>query len=99
MGLKLAGELSDAISLTAAVAVEHDYALKAEFSGSSAIDGLEEFSFDAAQDENETRMFGAAGVEFGMTEDHVVKLGVSARQLTFGDDLNITTSASFTAGF
>jgi hypothetical protein len=99
MGLKLAGELSDAISLTAAVAVEHDYALEADFSGSSSIDGIEEFSFDAAQEENQTRMFGAAGVEYGMSEDHVVRLGVSARQLTFGDDLNITTTASFTAGF
>lgn len=99
LGLKLAGELSDTISLTAAVAVEHDYALKADFSGSSSIDGIEEFSLDVAQEENQTRMFGAAGVEYGMSEDHVVRLGISARQLTFGDDLNITTTASFTAGF
>lgn len=99
MGMKLAGELSDAVKLTAALAVEHDFAMEADFSGSSEIDGIEEFSFDAAQEENNTRMFGAAGVEYGMTEDHVLRLGVSARQLTFGDDVNITTTASFTAGF
>ena len=100
VGLQLEGEVSNGITLMAAAALERDVKSDVDaFRGSSAIDTLEEFSFEVHENENRTRLFGAVGLDFDVSESSTLRLGLSARELSYSESFNITTSASFTAGF
>lgn len=99
-GVKLQGALGFGITLHATAALERDIELSVDaLSGTSSINTLDPFQFAIASEADRTRLYGAAGLGFELGPQHVLTVGVSARELPYGDDVDVTTTASFTAGF
>jgi len=99
-GVKLQGALGLGVTLHATAALERDIELTVDaLSGTSSINTLDPFQFAIAPEADRTRLYGAAGLGFDLGPQQVLNVGVSARELPYGDDVDVTTTASFTAGF
>ena len=99
-GVKLQGALGFGVTLHATAALERDIELSVDaLSGTSSINTLDPFQFAIAPEADRTRLYGAAGLGFDLGPQHVLNVGVSARELAYSDDVDVTTTASFTAGF
>lgn len=99
-GVKLQGALGLGVTLRATAALERDIELSVDaLSGTSSINTLDPFQFAIAPEADRTRLYGAAGLGFDLGPQQVLNVGVSARELPYGDEVDVTTTASFTAGF
>ena len=85
---------------TISAGLEHTLDSKVDrYSGTSAISGLETFSINASQQQNETKAVGSAGMRYMIASNQALGFDVSVRQLPYGDDPSITTMWRYSIGF
>jgi hypothetical protein len=99
-GLRLRGAITPEFSLTFGAGMEHDLDSKMDrYAGTSAISGLETFSINASQQQNETRAVGSAGMRYMVASNQALGFDASVRQLPYGSDPSITTMLRYSIGF
>ena len=99
-GLRLRGSITPQFSLTFGAAMEHDLNSKVDrYAGTSTISGLETFSINASQQQNETRAVGSAGMRYMVASNQAVAFDASVRQMPYGNDPSITTMLRYSIGF
>ncbi|MFM2151233.1 MAG: hypothetical protein RLZZ187_3539 [Pseudomonadota bacterium] len=99
-GLRLRGSITPEFSLTFGAGMEHDLNSKVDrYSGRSAISGLESFSINASQQQNETRAVGSAGMRYMIASNQALGFDASVRQMPYGNDPSITTMLRYSIGF
>ena len=99
-GLRLRGAITPEFSLTFGAGMEHDLNSKMDrYSGTSTIAGLETFSINASQQQNETRAVGSAGMRYMVASNQAVAFDASVRQMPYGNDPSITTMLRYSIGF
>ena len=99
-GLRLRGSITPEFSLTFGAGMEHDLDSKVDrYSGTSAIAGLESFSINASQQQNETRAVGSAGMRYMVASNQALAFDASVRQMPYGNDPSVTTMLRYSIGF
>jgi hypothetical protein len=99
-GLRLHGAITPEFSLTFGAGMEHDLNSKMDrYSGTSTITGLETFSINASQQQNELRAVGSAGMRYMVASNQAIAFDASVRQLPYGNDPSITTMLRYSIGF
>ncbi len=99
-GLRLRGAITPEFSLTFGAGMEHDLDSKMDrYAGTSAISGLETFSINASQQQNETRAVGSAGMRHMVASNQALGFDASMRQLPYGNDPSVTTMVRYSIGF
>jgi hypothetical protein len=99
-GLRLRGAITPEFSLTFGAGMEHDLNSKVDrYSGRSTIPGLETFSINASQQQNETRAVGSAGMRYMIASNQALAFDASVRQMPYGNDPSITTMLRYSIGF
>jgi hypothetical protein len=99
-GLRLHGAITPEFSLTFGAGMEHDLNSKMDrYSGTSTITGLESFSINASQQQNELRAVGSAGMRYMVASNQALGFDASVRQLPYGNDPSITTMLRYSIGF
>jgi len=97
-GLALQAGLGDSLSLSASFGVEHDIFHGLDgFSGE--IQDVSSFSIAADEPWRETRIFGGAGLDFGMADGIGLSLSASARQLPLDGATDVTATAAVRVSF
>jgi len=69
------------------------------YAGRSTIAGLETFSINASQQQNELRAVGSAGMRYMLASNQALSFDASVRQLPYGNDPAITTMVRYSIGF
>ena len=99
-GLRLHGAITPEFSLTFGAGMEHDLSSKVDrYAGTSTISGLETFSINASQQQNELRAVGSAGMRYMVASNQAIAFDASVRQLPYGNDPSITTMLRYSIGF
>ena len=99
-GLRLRGAITPEFSLTFGAGMEHDLDSKMDrYAGTSGISGLETFSINASQQQNELRAVGSAGMRYMVASNQALGFDASVRQLPYGNDPSITTMLRYSIGF
>ena len=99
-GLRLRGAITPQFSLTFGAGVEYDLDSKMyRYAGTSAISGMETFSVNAGQQQNETRAVGSAGMRYMIASNQALGFDASVRQMPYGNDPAITTMLRYSIGF
>jgi hypothetical protein len=99
-GLRLRGSITPEFSLTFGAGMEHDLNSKVDrYSGTSTISGLETFSINASQQQNETRAVGSAGMRYMIASNQALGFDASVRQMPYGNDPSVTTMLRYSIGF
>jgi hypothetical protein len=99
-GLRLRGSITPEFSLTFGAGMEHDLNSKMDrYAGTSTISGLESFSINASQQQNETRAVGSAGMRYMIASNQALAFDASVRQMPYGNDPSITTMLRYSIGF
>ena len=99
-GLRLRGSITPEFSLTFGAGMEHDLDSKVDrYAGTSGISGLETFSINASQQQNETRAVGSAGMRYMVASNQALAFDASVRQMPYGNDPSITTMLRYSIGF
>ena len=99
-GLRLRGAITPEFSLTFGAGMEHDLDSKMDrYAGRSTIAGLETFSINASQQQNETRAVGSAGMRYMIASNQALAFDASVRQMPYGNDPSITTMLRYSIGF
>ena len=99
-GLRLRGAITPEFSLTFGAGMEHDLDSKVDrYAGTSTISGLETFSINASQQQNETRAVGSAGMRYMVASNQALAFDASVRQLPYGNDPSVTTMLRYSIGF
>jgi hypothetical protein len=99
-GLRLRGAITPEFSLTFGAGMEHDLNSKTDrYAGTSGISGLESFSINATQQQNELRAVGSAGMRYMVASNQAIAFDASIRQLPYGNDPSVTTMLSYSIGF
>jgi hypothetical protein len=99
-GLRLRGSITPEFSLTFGAGMEHDLNSKVDrYSGTSGISGLESFSINASQQQNETRAVGSAGMRYMIASNQALGFDASVRQMPYGNDPSVTTMLRYSIGF
>ena len=99
-GLRLRGSLTPQFSLTFGAGMEHDLDSKVDrYAGTSTIAGLERFSINASQQQNETRAVGSVGMRYMIASNQALAFDASVRQMPYGNDPSITTMLRYSIGF
>ena len=99
-GLRLHGAITPEFSLTFGAGMEYDLNSKMDrYSGTSTIAGLESFSINASQQQNEVRAVGSAGMRYMIASNQAVAFDASVRQMPYGNDPSITTMLRYSIGF
>jgi hypothetical protein len=99
-GLRLRGAITPEFSLTFGAGMEHDLNSKTDrYAGTSGISGLESFSINATQQQNELRAVGSAGMRYMVASNQALGFDASVRQLPYGSDPSITTMLRYSIGF
>ncbi len=99
-GLRLRGAITPEFSLTFGAGMEYDLGSKVDrYSGTSTITGLETFSINASQQQNELRAVGSAGMRYMVASNQAIAFDASVRQLPYGNDPSITTMLRYSIGF
>jgi outer membrane protein W len=96
----LRGAITPQFSLTFGAGVEYDLDSKMyRYAGTSAISGMETFSVNAGQQQNETRAVGSAGMRYMIASNQALGFDASVRQMPYGNDPAITTMLRYSIGF
>ena len=99
-GLRLRGAITPQFSLTFGAGMEHDLNSKVDrYAGRSTISGLETFSINAGQQQNELRAVGSAGMRYMIASNQALAFDASVRQMPYGNDPSITTMLRYSIGF
>jgi hypothetical protein len=99
-GLRLRGSITPEFSLTFGAGMEYDLNSKMDrYSGTSTIPGLETFSINASQQQNEVRAVGSAGMRYMIASNQALAFDASVRQLPYGNDPSVTTMLRYSIGF
>jgi hypothetical protein len=99
-GLRLRGSITPEFSLTFGAGMEYDLNSKVDrYSGTSTISGLETFSINASQQQNETRAVGSAGMRYMIASNQALGFDASVRQMPYGNDPSVTTMLRYSIGF
>jgi hypothetical protein len=99
-GLRLHGAITPEFSMTFGAGMEYDLDSQMDrYSGRSTIAGLETFSINASQQQNELRAVGSAGMRYMVASNQAVAFDASVRQLPYGNDPSITTMLRYSIGF
>lgn len=100
-GLRLRGAITPKFSLTFGAGMEHDLESRMDrYSGTSGIPGLETFSINASQQQNETRAVGSAGMRYMMiASKQALAFDASVGQLPYGNAPFIATRLHYSIGF
>ncbi len=99
-GLRLRGAITPEFSLTFGAGMEYDLDSKVDrYAGTSTITGLETFSINASQEQNELRAVGSAGMRYMVASNQAIAFDASVRQLPYGNDPSITTMLRYSIGF
>ncbi|MFM2147959.1 MAG: hypothetical protein RLZZ187_265 [Pseudomonadota bacterium] len=99
-GLRLRGAITPEFSLTFGAGMEYDLGSKVDrYAGTSTISGLETFSINASQQQNELRAVGSAGMRYMVASNQAVAFDASIRQLPYGSDPSVTTMVRYSIGF
>ena len=99
-GLRLRGAITPEFSLTFGAGMEHTLDSKVDrYAGTSGISGLETFSINASQQQNETRAVGSAGMRYMIASNQAVAFDASVRQMPYGNDPSVTTMLRYSIGF
>jgi hypothetical protein len=99
-GLRLRGSITPEFSLTFGAGMEYDLNSKVDrYSGTSTIPGLETFSINASQQQNEVRAVGSAGMRYMIASNQALAFDASVRQMPYGNDPSITTMLRYSIGF
>jgi outer membrane autotransporter protein len=99
-GLRLRGAITPQFSLTFGAGMEHDLNSKVDrYAGTSTISGLESFSINAGQQQNETRAVGSAGMRYMIASNQALGFDASVRQMPYGNDPSVTTMLRYSIGF
>ena len=99
-GLRLRGSITPEFSLTFGAGMEYDLNSKVDrYSGRSTIPGLETFSINASQQQNEVRAMGSAGMRYMIASNQALAFDASVRQMPYGNDPSITTMLRYSIGF
>jgi hypothetical protein len=99
-GLRLRGAITPEFSLTFGAGMEHDLNSKTDrYAGTSGISGLESFSINATQQQNELRAVGSAGMRYMIASNQALAFDASVRQMPYGNDPSITTMLRYSIGF
>jgi hypothetical protein len=99
-GLRLRGAITPEFSLIFGAGMEYDLGSKVDrYAGTSTISGLETFSINASQQQNELRAVGSAGMRYMVASNQAIAFDASVRQLPYGNDPSITTMLRYSIGF
>jgi len=99
-GLRLRGSITPEFSLTFGAGMEYDLNSKVDrYAGRSTIPGLETFSINASQQQNEVRAVGSAGMRYMIAPNQALAFDASVRQMPYGNDPSITTMLRYSIGF
>jgi hypothetical protein len=99
-GLRLRGAITPEFSMTFGAGMEYDLDSKVDrYAGTSTIAGLETFSINASQQQNELRAVGSAGMRYMVASNQAIAFDASVRQLPYGNDPSITTMLRYSIGF
>ena len=99
-GLRLRGAITPEFSLTFGAGMEYDLDSKMDrYAGTSTISGLDPFSINASQQQNEVRAVGSAGMRYMIASNQAVAFDASVRQMPYGNDPSITTMLRYSIGF
>jgi hypothetical protein len=99
-GLRLRGAITPEFSLIFGAGMEYDLDSKVDrYAGTSTIAGLETFSINASQQQNELRAVGSAGMRYMVASNQAIAFDASVRQLPYGNDPSITTMLRYSIGF
>jgi hypothetical protein len=99
-GLRLHGAITPEFSMTFGAGMEYDLDSQMDrYSGRSTIAGLETFSINASQQQNELRAVGSAGMRYMVASNQAIAFDASVRQMPYGNDPSITTMLRYSIGF
>jgi hypothetical protein len=99
-GLRLRGAITPQFGVVLGAGMEYDLDSKMDrYSGTSTIAGLESFSINASQQQNEVRAVGSAGMRYMIASNQALAFDASVRQMPYGNDPSVTTMLRYSIGF